>query len=128
MTWRQVDAPRWPVLSYEFPVQVKPSSGTSFHSLHATSQALQPMQTVGSVKKPTLTQSATYECRRWFVLLVPSPIILFCPLSRVRAKIFRRWARRVAVARDVNSLAARIAARGTQSNQEKPVRAANDQG
>jgi hypothetical protein len=30
-----------------------PSSGTRFHSLHATSQALQPMHTEVSVKKPT---------------------------------------------------------------------------
>ena len=30
---------------------VKPSSGTSFHSLQATSQALQPMQSVESVRK-----------------------------------------------------------------------------
>ncbi len=30
----------------------RPSSGTAFHSLHATSQALQPMQTEVSVKKP----------------------------------------------------------------------------
>ncbi len=29
-----------------------PSSGTSFHSLHATSHALQPMQTLVSVKNP----------------------------------------------------------------------------
>src|SRR5689334_11515514 len=29
-----------------------PSSGTMFHSLHATSQALQPMQIEVSVKKP----------------------------------------------------------------------------
>jgi hypothetical protein len=35
------------------------SSGTSFHSLHATSQALHPMHTVGSVKKPTSTFSCT---------------------------------------------------------------------
>ena len=33
--------------------------GTSFHSLQATSQALQPMQTVGSVKKPTVAPSST---------------------------------------------------------------------
>src|SRR5437868_3998698 len=52
-TWRQVSAPSAPVLSYESPVQTKPSSGTRFHSLQATSQALQPMQTVVSVKKPT---------------------------------------------------------------------------
>src|SRR5438477_11493173 len=75
MTWRHVDAPRCPVLSYEFPDHVKPSSGTWFHSLHATSQALQPMRTVGSVKKPTSTLSRTYVCRRWFVLCVPSPIM-----------------------------------------------------
>ena len=29
-----------------------PESGTWFHSLHATSQALQPMHTEVSVKKP----------------------------------------------------------------------------
>src|SRR5665809_9816 len=34
------------------PVNEKPSSGSWFHCLHATSQALQPMQTVVSVKKP----------------------------------------------------------------------------
>ena len=31
----------------------RPSSGTSFHSLQATSHALQPMHTEVSVKKPT---------------------------------------------------------------------------
>ena len=30
----------------------RPSSGTAFHSLQATSHALQPMQTEVSVKKP----------------------------------------------------------------------------
>src|SRR5918996_5920250 len=59
-TCRQVDAPRLPELSYECPVQARPSSGTWFHSLHATSHALQPMQTVGSVKKPTGRPSETY--------------------------------------------------------------------
>src|ERR1700758_1359353 len=34
------------------PVRRSPSSGTAFHSLHATSQALQPMHTEVSVKKP----------------------------------------------------------------------------
>src|SRR5439155_12100692 len=58
-TCRHVDAPSLPVLSYEFPVHVNPSSGTSFHSLHATSHALQPMHTVGSVKNPTSTFSCT---------------------------------------------------------------------
>src|SRR5690242_2611768 len=56
-TWRQVEAPRWPVLSYESPVKLKPSSGSWFHCLHATSQALQPMQIVVSVKKPFIVPS-----------------------------------------------------------------------
>src|SRR5678815_3980267 len=42
-TWRQVLAPRCPVLSYEFPVKWSPSAGSWFHCLHATSHALQPM-------------------------------------------------------------------------------------
>src|SRR5262245_13920213 len=54
---------------------MKPSSGTWFHSLQATSQALQPMHTVGSVKNPTSMLSRTYVCRRWFALCVPSPIM-----------------------------------------------------
>src|SRR5436190_2907749 len=52
-TWRHVLAPSSEVLSYDSPVQTSPSSGTRFHSLQATSQALQPMQTEVSVKKPT---------------------------------------------------------------------------
>src|SRR3954447_9401221 len=51
-TCRQVFALSSPVLSYELPLQTSPSSGTRFHSLHATSQALQPMQTLVSVKNP----------------------------------------------------------------------------
>src|SRR6266581_7748359 len=90
MTCRHVDAPRWPVLSYEFPDHTNPSSGTWFHSLHATSQALQPMHTVGSVKKPTLTLSRTYVCRRWFVLCVPSPIM--SPLEQHSLFSFHRVA------------------------------------
>ena len=39
-------------LSCERPVQFSPSSGTPFHSLQATSHALQPMHTEVSVKKP----------------------------------------------------------------------------
>src|SRR5437867_3336337 len=34
------------------PLKNRPSSGSWFHSLHATSHALHPMQTVVSVKKP----------------------------------------------------------------------------
>src|ERR1700712_2337749 len=52
-TWRHVDAPRPCVLSYDMPVNCMPSSGTWFHSLQATSQALQPMQMLVSVKNPT---------------------------------------------------------------------------
>src|SRR2546421_6996497 len=51
-TWRHEFAPSVDVLSYDSPVQTRPSSGTRFHSLHATSHALQPMQTEVSVKKP----------------------------------------------------------------------------
>ena len=51
-TWRHVLALSSPVLSNEWPVQTKPSSGTRFHSLHATSHALHPMQTDVSVKNP----------------------------------------------------------------------------
>src|SRR5439155_26943979 len=51
-TWRHELAPSADVLSYDSPVQTSPSSGTRFHSLHATSHALQPMQTDVSVKKP----------------------------------------------------------------------------
>ena len=40
------------MLSYDSPVHSSPSSGIRFHSLQATSQALQPMQTDVSVKKP----------------------------------------------------------------------------
>src|SRR5665811_714386 len=52
-TCRQVLAPSEPVLSYDRPRKSMPSSGTLFHSLQATSQALQPMQTVVSVKNPS---------------------------------------------------------------------------
>src|SRR5689334_3378743 len=51
-TCRQVLAFRLPVLSYDMPSRLNPSSGTPFHSLHATSHALQPMQMLVSVKNP----------------------------------------------------------------------------
>src|SRR5262249_15226445 len=67
-TCRHVEWPRASVLSYELPLQLKPSCGTSFHSLHATSQALQPMQSVESVKKPVVViarfaRSSRFEVR-----------------------------------------------------------------
>src|SRR4051794_2938740 len=52
-TCRHVSALKPLVLSYDQPLKSKPSSGTWFHSLHATSHALQPMHTLVSVKKPT---------------------------------------------------------------------------
>src|SRR3954453_1458650 len=52
-TWRHVFAPSDAVWSYEPPLRNSaPSEGRSFHCLHATSHALQPMHTVVSVKKP----------------------------------------------------------------------------
>src|SRR4051794_12032561 len=59
-TCRHEFAPSWPVLSYDIPdkprvsrLPCESSIGSVFHSLHATSQALQPIQTEVSVKKPT---------------------------------------------------------------------------
>src|SRR5689334_4226267 len=53
-TCRQVSALSAPVLSYDMPSSDCPSSGMAFHSLQATSHALQPMHTDVSVKKPIL--------------------------------------------------------------------------
>src|SRR2546430_11227396 len=52
-TWRQRLAPRRSELSYDVARNPLRSSGTSFHSLQATSQALHPMQIDVSVKNPT---------------------------------------------------------------------------
>src|SRR3954463_11425526 len=59
-TCRQVLAPSAPVLSYDEPSRFMPSSGTPFHSLHATSHALQPMQIDVSVKKPLRGGGSTH--------------------------------------------------------------------
>src|SRR6185312_17045715 len=65
-TWRQLEAPRCAVLSYDRPVKTRPSSGNWFHCLQATSHALQPMQTVVAVKKPLISESVAgiggYSC------------------------------------------------------------------
>src|ERR1700730_8305678 len=53
-TCRQVVALTCEVLSKLLPVKVRPSLGNWFHCLHATSQALQPMQRVVSVKNPMI--------------------------------------------------------------------------
>jgi hypothetical protein len=52
-----------PVLSNDILRRLNPSSGTPFHSLHATSHALQPMHAEMSVKKPT-TADAPRTLRR----------------------------------------------------------------
>jgi hypothetical protein len=52
-TWRQSSAPRSSVLSNDWPLKPVSDTGTWFHSLQATSHALQPMQTLVSVKNPT---------------------------------------------------------------------------
>ena len=58
-TCRHVSAPSAPVLSNDMPRRLSPSSGTWFHSLQATSQALHPMQMEVSVKKPTRSGCST---------------------------------------------------------------------
>src|SRR5207248_10937526 len=58
-TCRQESALSSPVLSYDRPRKSNPSAGTSFHSLHATSQALHPMHSVVSVKNPTRAGAAS---------------------------------------------------------------------
>src|ERR1700735_3985868 len=62
-TWRQVVPLRPTVLSNDMPDRFSPSSGTSFHSLHATSQALQPMQIEVSVKKPIRGGCSSHPAR-----------------------------------------------------------------
>src|SRR5689334_17728835 len=64
-TCRHVVAPSCNVLSNELPLNANPSAGSWFHCLHATSQALQPMQTVVSVKNPLLMQSSLVLQRRF---------------------------------------------------------------
>src|SRR5512134_2797458 len=53
-TWRHVEWPSEMVLSYDIPVSRKPSAGIWFHSLQATSHALQPMQIVESVRNAVI--------------------------------------------------------------------------
>src|SRR5262249_36502252 len=53
LTWRQFWSSSRPVLS-KLSRNCGGCPGSWFHSLQATSQALQPMQSVTSVKKPTV--------------------------------------------------------------------------
>src|SRR4051794_542416 len=62
-TCRHVEWPRCSVLSYEWPLQSNPSAGTWFHSLHATSHALQPMQSVESVRNAVVAMHQSFEIR-----------------------------------------------------------------
>src|SRR3954451_1405262 len=72
-TCRQVLAPRCPVLSLDLPDSpiasrrpCESSIGSVFHSLQATSQALQPMHTEVSVKNPTRAGwSGSYPASAW---------------------------------------------------------------
>src|SRR5215469_8436417 len=57
-TWRQFWWSSWPVWS-KLSRNCGSWPGSSFHSLQATSQALQPMQRVVSVKKPTVRAIAS---------------------------------------------------------------------
>src|SRR3954453_14301428 len=59
-TCRQVSAPRSIVLSNDIPVKPCSDCGTWFHSLQATSQALQPMQIDVSVKNPIRSVIAAF--------------------------------------------------------------------
>src|SRR5262245_42595283 len=72
-TCLHVDAPSSTVLSYDMPVNEKPSLGSWFHSLHATSHALHPMHSVVSVKNPlcaiALTTSRFDVTRKCFRFL-----------------------------------------------------------
>src|SRR3954463_15269813 len=63
-TCRHEFAPSIPVLSIDMPSRSRPSSGTWFHSLQATSHALHPMHTDVSVKKPTRGGGSSYPFRR----------------------------------------------------------------
>src|SRR5215207_4810271 len=63
LTCLHVECPSAVVLSYDRPLNTNPSSGTPFHSLQATSQALQPMQRVESVKKPVIMTRSSYVRR-----------------------------------------------------------------
>src|SRR5215472_5120168 len=56
-TCRHVECPTEPVLSYEKPDQSKPSSLIWFHSLHATSHALQPIHNVSQSGMRSFGQS-----------------------------------------------------------------------
>src|SRR2546421_1758298 len=85
-TWRHEFAPSVDVLSYDSPLHTRPSSGTRFHSLHATSHALQPMHTLVSVKKPT----RGWICRPYVVWPSPWRIGRLLLVARIRGDQFEQ--------------------------------------
>src|SRR5690606_16518563 len=64
-----------------------PSSGMRFHSLHATSQALQPMHTEVSVKKPFRGGGSTYPASVAGSTGPNSLLLLIGPLGVVGAAL-----------------------------------------
>src|SRR5690625_152176 len=86
-TWRHVSAPSPPLLSYEEPSSPSESAGSSFHSLHATSHALHPMQMEVSVKKPFRRAPPVHpESAAGLVDPKNCPITLSFPDSRGRGE------------------------------------------
>jgi hypothetical protein len=78
-TCRQAFAPSAPVLSNDIPSRSSGSSeGTPFHCLHATSQALQPMHTEVSVKKPTRGGWSTWPASPATSSSGPYRLVLMC--------------------------------------------------
>src|ERR1700730_1353524 len=74
------------------PVKLRPSSGTWFHSLHATSQALQPMQIEVSVKNPIRGGWSTYPAAaagsRPARAVSPVRPAVSAVISRLRPRLF----------------------------------------
>src|SRR5713226_3374954 len=70
LTWRQCSSSSWPVLSKLSARKTLLSPWRPFHSLQATSQALQPMQMLVSVKKPYFSPGLIVSAMR----LVPHQV------------------------------------------------------
>src|SRR4051812_38300646 len=84
-TWRHVSAPSPRVLSYDIPLNTSPSSGMPFHSLQATSHALQPMHTLVSVKNPTRCASSGVSSQPQLTSHPPPGVV-----GDPRARLIRR--------------------------------------
>src|SRR3954452_15242880 len=94
-TCRHVDALNEPVESYEPRLpKPPPSAGRSFHCLHATSHALQPMHTVVSVKKPIRAAAGRSTAISVNGPLRPGVPRLLRPVVLVRLRCVLRPARR----------------------------------